>query len=267
MDAPIGVFDSGVGGLSVLRELRVRVPEEDIVYAADSGHLPYGPKPPEFIRQRSLAITRYLIEREHARLIVVACNTATAHAVDLLRATFAIPIVGIEPAVKPAARATRSGVVGVLATDGTLGGDRFASLVERYGENVEVVTQPCPGLVEQVEAGDLAGPITVDLLRRYTAPMLARGADTIALGCTHYPFLADALRDVVGPSVTLIDPGAAVALQATRVLPARHALTGAGAMPAKGRVRFLTSGDVNAVRPVIERLWNEPVVDVERLPV
>jgi glutamate racemase len=264
--APIGVFDSGVGGLSVLREIRAQLPHEDLVYAADSGHLPYGTKPPAFVQQRALAIARHLIDREGAKLIVVACNTATAHAIDLLRQTVSVPIVGIEPAIKPAAVHSRTGVVGVLATDGTLEGDRFASLVERFGEDVEVVTQPCPHLVEEVEAGRLSGPETEAILRRYTADMLERGADVIVLGCTHYPFLTQTLRRVVGDSVTLIDPAAAVALQTKRVLRA-HGIERSGADDRAGRVRFLTTGDLDAGRSTITRLWQEPVGAVERLPV
>lgn len=265
---PIGVFDSGVGGLSVLREIRTLLPGENVVYAADSGYVPYGSRSPAFIRRRALAITRYLRAREAARVVVVACNTATTHAVDALRGTFPdLSIVGMEPAVKPATLATRSGVVGVLATGATLGGERFARLVRRFAEDVEVLTQPCPGLVEQVEAGDLSGPRTVALLRQYTAPMLARGADTIVLGCTHYPFLRETLQRLVGPTVALIDTGAAVARQTARVLAARGALGGPADSAGPGTVRFSTSGDPSTVQPVVERLWGEPVPRVERLPV
>ena len=258
----LGVFDSGVGGLSVLRELRVLLPHENIVYVADSANVPYGAKRPALIRDRSMAIARFLVETRHARAVVVACNTATTHAVDLLRQNFSsVPIVGMEPAIKPAAAATRSGVVGVLATDATLDGERFASLMKRHAEGIEVLTQSCPGLVEQVEAGDLSGPRTIALLQRYTAPLLARGADTIVLGCTHYPFLRDTLQGLVGPTVTLIDTAAAVARQTARVLADRPDRDATGAA---GRVVFFTSGDPGVVRPSLERLWEEPV-EVNRL--
>ena len=261
----LGVFDSGVGGLSVLRELRALLPHEQIVYVADSANVPYGTKPPELIRDRSMRIARFLVEVRHARAVVVACNTATTHAVDLLRRTFgSVPFVGMEPAIKPAAAATRRGVVGVLATDATLDGERFASLMRRHAEGVEVLTQSCPGLVEQVEAGDLTGPRTIDLLQRYTAPLLARGADTIVLGCTHYPFLRDTLQGLVGPTVTLIDTAEAVARQTARVLVDRPDRDSTGAA---GRVVFFTSGDPSAVRPALERLWDEPVLEVNRLDV
>lgn len=263
------MFDSGVGGLSVLREMVAGLPDEELVYVADTAHVPYGTKPPDLIRERAQAITRLLVERLHARVVVVACNTATTHAVDLLRRTFPdIPIVGMEPAIKPAAAASRSGRVGVLATGATLRGERFASLVQRYTDDVELLTQPCPGLVEQVESGDLDGPVTMALLREYTAPMLTRGADTIVLGCTHYAFLREPLQQLVGPDVTLIDTGAAVARQTARVLE-RTPITAAEARastPARLRVTFYTSGDPARVRPVIERLWKE-AVHVQRLNV
>ncbi len=261
----LGVFDSGVGGLSVLRELRALLPHDNIVYVADSANVPYGTKPPALIRERSMAIARFLVEKRHARAVVVACNTATTYAVDLLRQTFSsVPFVGMEPAIKPAAAATRSGVVGVLATDATLDGERFASLMKRHAEGIEVLTQSCPGLVEQVEAGELSGPRTIDLLQRYTAPLLTGGADTIVLGCTHYPFLRDTLQGLVGPGVALIDTAGAVARQTARVLADGRDRVATGAA---GRVVFYTSGDPRAVRPSLERLWAEPVLEVNRLEV
>src|SRR5512135_3634561 len=215
----IGVFDSGVGGLSVLRHIRRTLPDERLIYVADSGHVPYGDKSPEYIEQRSLALTRFLVE-QGADAIVIACNTATAAAAAALRSRFSIPIVAMEPAVKPAVAATRSGVVGVLATIGTLESARFAALLERYAGEVESITQGCPGLVEQVELGELHSARTRELVERYTAPLLRRGADTLILGCTHYPFLAPLIREVVGEGVALIDTGAAVARQLQRRIKA-----------------------------------------------
>jgi glutamate racemase len=267
-DAPIGVFDSGVGGLSVLREIAALLPSTPLVYVADTAHVPYGGRPPEFIRERSLAISRFLLQQQGARAVVVACNTATTHAVDHLRAVFGhVPIIGMEPALKPAAAATRSGVVGVLATEATLGGERFVSLVQRYTDGVELLTQPAPGLVEQVEAGDLSGPRTVELLRTYIAPMIDRGADTIVLGCTHYPFLRPALQDLVGPGVTLIDTGAAVARQVQRLcLPEPTVPVPPGGGVRAPAPRFYTSGDPDAMRRILVRLWGDPPHDVARLP-
>ena len=176
----IGVFDSGVGGLSVLRHIRQALPHELLIYVADSGHVPYGDKSAQYIEQRALAITRFLVQ-QGATAIVIACNTATAAAATTLRSQFTLPIVAMEPAVKPAVAATRSGVIGILATTGTLASARFAALLERYRGSAEIITQGCPGLVEQVERGDLDGPETRMLIERYTAPLLARGADTLIL--------------------------------------------------------------------------------------
>jgi glutamate racemase len=262
----IGVFDSGVGGVSVLRELRTALPRHHLTYVADSKYVPYGAKSPEFIRERSSTIARFLVEQLQSGVVVVACNTATTHAVDRLRLDFStVPIVGTEPAIKPAASATRSGVVGILATGATLAGERVTNLIGRNKEGIEVLTQPCPGLVEQVEAGDLSGPDTVELLRRYTNPLLARGADAIVLGCTHYNFLQPAIQRLVGPSVMLFDSAAAVARQTARVLAAH-----AGDGPEEGgaaspRVAFLTSGNPDTVRPVLEAVWGERIAELQQL--
>jgi glutamate racemase len=240
MTRTIGVFDSGVGGLSVLRHIRAALPEARLIYVADSGHAPYGDKSPSYIERRSLAVARFLLE-QGAEAIVIACNTATAAAVGLLRSHFSIPIVGMEPAVKPAVAATRSGVVGVLATTGTLESARFAALLEKYAGTVKIVTQGCPGLVEQIERGNLAGEEPRALLKRYLAPLLEQGADTLILGCTHYPFLAPLIAELAGPDIALVDTGAAVARQLVRRLeetaPARAAVAHDG-MPL-----FFTSGD------------------------
>jgi glutamate racemase len=241
-----------VGGLSVLREVRRLLPHEDLIYVADSAHCPYGGKPQPEIKRRAQAITTFLVHEQGAKQVVVACNTATVAAVEELRATFEQPIVGMEPAVKPAAAATRNGVVGVLATGVTLAGSRFARLVERFGEGVEIITQPCPGLVELVEAGDLRGQRTRDLVRAYVDALLARGADTLVLGCTHYPFLRELIAQVAGPDVALIDPGPAVARQVARVLEDNNLLD-----PGPGTTCFFTTR--SDAQEVIERLWGEPV--------
>lgn len=262
VDGAIGVFDSGVGGISVLREIRALLPHEDLLYVADSGHCPYGNKSDDYIRERSLHIAGWLIERD-VKALVVACNTATAAAAGLLRATFAVPVVAMEPAIKPAVAATRSGVVGVLATVGTSRSERLTALIERFGRGVQILTQPCPGLVEQVEAGDLDGPITRSLLQGYLDPLLKRGADTLVLGCTHYPFLRPVIADIVGAHVALIDTGAAVARRGQAVLAELGLLRDAGA----GHEHFWTSGDAGLAEQVIgDYLWGTPVV-VNPLPV
>lgn len=260
MSGIIGVFDSGVGGLSVLQHIRRLFPNERLIYVADSGHVPYGGKPAHYIEQRSHALTRFLVSRG-ADAIVIACNTATAAAVASLREQFGIPIVGMEPAVKPAIAATGSGVVGVLATIGTLESARFAALLERYAGTVEIVTQSCPGLVEQVEQGDLGGLRTRELVERYTAPLLARGADTLILGCTHYPFLAPLIRDVVGDRIALVDTGAAVARQLLRRIEAELP----DRSPGDATTQFFTSGDAALATRIMSLLWNDKVA-AQQLP-
>jgi glutamate racemase len=253
----IGVFDSGVGGLSVLQHIRQALPDERLIYVADSGHVPYGDKSPAYIEARSLAITRFLIS-QGAEAIVIACNTATAAAAHSLRVKFnKIPILAMEPAVKPAIAVTQSRVVGVLATVGTLESARFAALLEKYGGwRVKIVTQGCPGLVEQVERGELHSARTRELIERYTAPLLQKGADTLILGCTHYAFLAPLIREVVGGNITLIETGAAVARhllhRVNTELPPRKA--------GKGSEEFFTSGDAEEASRIMSMLWGNEVV-------
>jgi glutamate racemase len=266
----IGVFDSGVGGLSVLQHIRQTLPGERLIYIADSGHVPYGDKSASYIEQRSHTLTRFLIA-QGAEAVVIACNTATAAAVTSLRSQFNIPIVGMEPAVKPAVSATKSGVVGVLATIGTLESARFAALLERYGDEVEIITQGCPGLVEQVEKAELNNARTRELIKRFTAPLLARGVDTLILGCTHYPFLSPLIRDVVGNDIVLVDTGAAVARQLQRrVASARQlrveSLEISLTRPCdKTTPLFFTSGEPVLAAHIMSALWGESV-NVERLP-
>lgn len=210
--APVGVFDSGVGGISVLKHLRNRLPQEHLLFCADSHHAPYGNKTPEFIRQRAEYLANFLIA-QGAKALVVACNTATAAAIEFLRQRYTLPIIGMEPAVKPAAAASHAGVIGVLATSGTLQSAQFAALLETYGQGVKVVTQACHGLVEAIESGDLNTPVVRGLVGQYVQPLLAEGADTIVLGCTHYPFIRSLIQEEAGADVTLIDTGEAVARQ------------------------------------------------------
>ena len=253
IDAPIGVFDSGVGGLSVLGEIRALLPNESLLYVADSGHVPYGEKSPEFIRERCRLLAGFLLE-QGAKALVLACNTATAAGIAELRELYPqLPIVGMEPAVKPAAAATRSGVVGVLATTGTLKSAKFAALLDRFANDVRVITQPCPGLVERVEAGDLDGAQTRDMLRGWVQPLLDEGCDTLILGCTHYPFIKPLLRELLPASVSLIDTGAAVARQLQRRLGERQLLAGGPAQAA----RFWSSAEPLRMQAVLPLLWGE----------
>lgn len=254
--APIGVFDSGVGGLSILIEIRRLLPDEDLIYLADSANCPYGVKPPEEIRRRTLEITGYLIG-QGAKMIVVACNSACVAGLDQVRAHYPdFPIVGVEPGVKPAHGLTRNGKIGVLATSLTLKGDRFNGLVERFASGVEVFTRPAPGLVELVEAGELDTPRAEELLHQYIDPLLVEKIDTLVLGCTHYPFFRPLIEKICGPGVTVVDTGLAVARQTARVLE-QHNL--AADKTDQGRITFYTSGDPDAVAPIIRLLWPEQV--------
>lgn len=258
---PIGVFDSGVGGLSVLRAIRAELPGEHLVYVADSGHAPYGDRPAEFIARRADAIISFL-RRERAKAIVVACNTVTGAAIDALRARHALPIVAIEPAVKPAAAATRSGVIGVLATSVTLSSANFARLVEKFAQGTHVVTQPCPGLVEQVEQGDLDSAETRALVRRYLAPLVEQHADTVVLGCTHYAFLRPVIEELARPGVAIVDPAAPVARELRRRLTEHGLLAPPGH---EGHVAFWSSGARDVARRVVGALW-AGAPDVRALP-
>jgi len=254
--APVGVFDSGVGGLSIVREIRRLLPKLDIDYVCDARYVPYGERPEAFVLERALAICRFLLDRR-ARALVIACNTATAAAARELRARYRLPIVGIEPAVKPAAAATRSGIVGILATASTLQSRKYAELLAPFGQFTRVIGQPCSGLVERVEAGALDGAETEALLHRYIEPLLAAGADTLVLGCTHYPFLHAAIRRVAGEGVSIVDPSAAVARHLAELL-------GPGA-DGRGELRIFTSGEPAGRAALIARLLGE-AVEPARLP-
>jgi glutamate racemase len=252
-DAPIGVFDSGVGGLSVLRHIRSLLPHEDLLYVADSVHAPYGNKSQEFIRERAVTLADFLVA-QGAKALVVACNTATAAAIESLRQQYDLPIIGMEPAVKPAAAATKTGVIGILATVGTLQSAQFAALLEHYGQTVTVVTQACHGLVECIERGELETDKTRSLLAEYLKPLLEAQADTIVLGCTHYPFVRPLIEDIAGREVTLIDTGAAVARQLQTRLIEQDLLATAD-KPAS--VTFWTNSQDPDAEHVMARLWGE----------
>ena len=257
---PIGVFDSGVGGISVLKHIHALLPIEDLIYLADSKYAPYGNKTAQEITQRCLILCDDLLQK-NVKAIVVACNTATAAAIDTLRETFNIPIIGMEPAVKPAAEASKNGVIGVLATVGTLKSAQFAALLESYGRNVKVVTQACVGLVECIERGELDTPETKALIRLYATPLLAEGADTIVLGCTHYPFVKDTIREIVGDKISLIDTGAAVAKQLKRQLEEKDLLS---TSQEKAEVKFWTNSEAENASQVTEKLWGNHI-EVHRL--
>lgn len=248
--APIGIFDSGIGGLSVLQAVRQLLPRADLIYLADQGHVPYGPRLLEEVRAFSEGITHFLLG-QGAHLIVVACNTASAAALHHLRQVFPqVPFVGMEPAVKPAAEQTRSGVVGVLATPATFQGALYASVVERFANGVTVLQDTCPGLVMAIEAGQLDTPQVHAILEKALGPMLEKGIDTVVLGCTHFPFVIPVIQEIAGPEVRVIDPAPAIARQVARLREA-HGLAGAGG---RGRTHYFTTGDpgqVEALLPVL----------------
>lgn len=248
---PIGVFDSGVGGISVLKHIRAILPDEDLLYFADSRYAPYGNKSPEFICDRAIVLSDFLLA-QGAKALVVACNTATAAAVTMLRDRYSLPIIAMEPAVKPAAAATKTGVIGVLATSGTLKSAQFAGLLEHYGQHVQVVTQACHGLVECIERGELDADSTKALLQTYVQPLLDAGADTLVLGCTHYPFVRHLIEELVGKDVVLVDTGAAVAKHLKHRLEDADILADAGP---SGHVRFWTNSQAPDATQVISQLW------------
>ncbi len=211
----IGVFDSGVGGLSILDEALQQLPHHNYIYFADSANAPYGDKPPQWIAERSLQICRYLVEQD-CSAIVVACNTATAEAIATIRSTLDIPIIGVEPGIKPAAMQSQNGIVGVLATEATLNSDKFNALLATLPEHCQFIKQAGAGLVPLIEAGLVETPEMQALLRSHLKPIQDQGADTLVLGCTHYPFLKKMIRAVVGDSMTLIDTSDAVVRQLLR---------------------------------------------------
>ncbi|KIG10941.1 glutamate racemase [Caballeronia concitans] len=217
--APVGIFDSGLGGLSVLRAVRAVLPHERLIYVADSLHAPYGERDDAFITARTMAIGEWLVS-QGAKALVVACNTATAQSIAFVRERLAIPLVGVEPGVKPAAAVSKSRVVGVLATQVTLRSTRFQSLLDRYAGDCRFICQPGHGLVQAVERCDTSSPELMALLESYLKPMLDAGADTLVLGCTHYPFLDRAIRDIAGERLQIVDTSVAVARQLARLLDA-----------------------------------------------
>jgi glutamate racemase len=253
-ESPLGLFDSGVGGLSVLRAVRRELPHEALIYFADQKFCPYGPRPAEEIRTLSRRVVEFLLAQD-CKTIVVACNTASAAALDDLRQTFPeIPFIGMEPAIKPAARNSHTRKIGVLATAGTLQGELFRRTRVTYAGEVQVLVQYPPDWVERVERGDIDSPETEASVRQVLEPMLEAGADEIALGCTHYPFLTPVIEKIAGTRVAVLDPSDAVARQTARVLRERGLVS-----PRwwEGRLMYYTSGDPSAFSRVLEKLLGE----------
>jgi glutamate racemase len=251
---PVGVFDSGIGGLSVARELRRALAAEDLLYFADTAYVPYGDRTTEWVRNRSLTVGRRLVELG-AKALVVACNTATGAALEALREHLPVPVIGLEPAVKPAVRDSAAGRVGVMATVSTLRSDRYARLIAAHRGGAIVVAQPCPGLADTVEDGILTGDELDRRLEPLVAPLRAAGVDTVVLGCTHYVFIREAIARLLGPGVRLIDSGGAIARQTERILRERGTLAAHGT----GSLRILTTGPADEVAAVVERIWGAPL--------
>ncbi len=255
-DAPIGVFDSGIGGLSILKHIRAILPHEDLLYFADSSFAPYGGRPEEEIVARSLAIAAFLVEHR-AKALVVACNTATAAAIKALRARYpSLPVVGVEPGLKPAAALTRSRTVGVLATKRTLSSEKFRLLHQQIGAAADVrfLPQPCIGLADQVEKGELQSAATAELLHGYIAPLIVQGADTLVLGCTHYPFVQPLIEKIIAriasAPVAIVDTGEPVARQLKRLLSERNLERIEGT----GTISGFTTGGESALEDAFSRL-------------
>jgi glutamate racemase len=260
---PIGVFDSGIGGVSVLRAIRELLPKENLIYFGDNANLPYGEKTLDEIRGFSEHVTDFLLEKK-CKVIVIACNTASAAALKNLREIHPqIIFVGMEPAIKPAAEQTKSGVVGVIATTATFQGELFASVVERFAQNVKVLNQPCPGLVQQIEAGELDSPKTEMMLRSWLEPMIEKGIDTLVLACTHYPFVMPLIKKILGEKVRVIDPAPAVAKQVKRVLEEKKILNNnerqdsaaveyytSGVAAAFAKTLFVLTGETSEIRSI-----------------
>ena len=250
---PIGIFDSGVGGLSVFREVQRQFPGEDLIYIADQAHVPYGTRTKGEVLDYSEGIVRFLIQKR-TKLIIIACNTASAVALSELRRTYpSLPFVGMEPAVKPAAEETSTGVVGVLATPATFQGDLYASTVERFAKGVKILQDTCPGLVERIEAGDLTSPQTKEILVNALEPMIKAGVDEVVMGCTHYPFVIPLIEEIVGEEIQVIDPAPAVARQAGRLLQEYDLFNNGGR---SGEMSFYTSGSIDEMERLASELLN-----------
>ena len=273
---PIGVFDSGIGGLSVLKEIHQLLPHESLIYVGDSAHAPYGDRSANFVKQRSIAISDFLLDKG-VKAIVIACNTATAESAELLRERFDVPVIGLEPAIKPAAKLSKSGIIGVLATQRTISSERLLGLTERFAKDKKVLAQACPGLVEQVEACELNDAKTDALLKKYILPLLSQGVDALILGCTHYPFLLPAIQKIVGEEIEILETGRPVAEQLKRVLEINQLekinSTKINNSDYKSQLNFYNSSANKQHHETMQKLWhnnfhqpNEDKITISILP-
>lgn len=258
---PIGIFDSGIGGLSVLSHIRKCLPAEDLIYVADTKHLPYGTKSPHYVNKRSLLITEFLI-KQGVKSVVVACNTATAAAIKILRNNYKIPIIGMEPGIKPGIEQSRNGKIAILATEGTLGSVKFQDLMQRFNTHATVLIQPCHGWVELVEEQQSEVSDSSLIIHSQLYPLLEQGIDTLVLGCTHYPFLRHHIEKIVDKKAFIIDTGDAVSKQLKRLLQAEDLLNNS---PHVGTESFWSSAPSAKTEGIISRLWAKPC-KLNRLP-
>ncbi|HXF94782.1 MAG TPA: glutamate racemase [Gemmatimonadales bacterium] len=262
-DAPLGIFDSGIGGLTVARALFERLPRESVIYFGDTARVPYGPKSPDTVRRYSAEILAYLLH-QGVKAVVVACNTSTAHALDELRRGAPVPVIGvIEPGARAAVRATRTGHVGVIGTAGTIASGAYERAIRHFGRDVAVHARPCPLFVPLVEEGWFDHPATELIAREYLTPLRAAGVDVLVLGCTHYPLLKPLLTRVMGPGVALVDSAEETARAAAQELEARGLLAEAGAA---ARHRFVVSDDEPHFRRVGAKFLGERLTEVEVVP-
>lgn len=258
-NSPIGIFDSGVGGLSIAKALHHLLPQEQLVYVADSAHAPYGEKSDAYVQSRCETIVDFLIAKQ-VKLIVVACNTATLSCISHLRGHYHVPFVGAEPGIKPAFHTSKTGVIGVMATQSTLESAQYNHLLSRYQDNKKVVQQGCNGLVEQIEAGAFDSAHTVQLLDQYLAPMRQQNVDQIVLGCTHYGFLSAQITALVGDSVELVNTSVAIAKQASQVLTSRDLLNSAENL---GQIQVFSNTSNPDFDGIVSNLWGQSLAPIQ----
>lgn len=257
---PIGIFDSGVGGLSVLQQAQQLLPRENFIYVADSAYAPWGHQDDDFIEQRSRIITEHLLDLG-AKIIVIACNTATASIIEKFRQQYGVPFVGVEPGIKPAISLSKNGNIGIMATQGTLSSQRYKELNQCFSTIVNLHPVACPGLADQVESCQINSSKTISLLEKFIHPLLERQVDSIVLGCTHYSFLIPYIQEIVGDSITLVDTSQAVAQQIKRLLK-QYDIQNNKADTAS---RYYTTGDIEKTRLVMTKLLNQDVIELKLL--
>jgi len=253
---PIGIFDSGIGGLSIMQCIAKQLPSENLIYVADTLHAPYGEKSTQFIQQRVHEIAKWFIEK-NTKAIVVACNTATVSAIDKLRENINIPVIGVEPAIKPAASLSKNKKVAILVTKATAENQRFLSLVNQYRNNSDVYIQPCPGLVELIEQDQKNSASCKDLLSSYLRPLLEKGVDTIVLGCTHYPLVKSLISDICGKNIMIMETALPVTEQLQRRLNSKQLLNNNSQI---GSTHFYSSKNCAAQQQLFSHLWQRPLI-------